>query len=93
MSSELNNMKTDLLSRIDRGIKYSQSKGAEAAEIYMINTDSLSINMKAGIIEAKQGGQIGIGVRCIVGGSKIGFASSSGITDEFVNFAVDAAIP
>ncbi|MCG3218909.1 MAG: TldD/PmbA family protein, partial [Candidatus Heimdallarchaeota archaeon] len=82
----------DLLSRIDRGLKYSQSKGAEAAEIYMINTDALSINMMAGIIEAKQGGQIGIGVRCIVDGSKMGFASSSGITDEFVNFAVDAAI-
>ncbi|MHA1910968.1 MAG: TldD/PmbA family protein [Candidatus Kariarchaeaceae archaeon] len=92
MSSELNNMKSDLLSRIDRGLEYSQTKGAEGAEIYMINTDSLSINMKAGIIEAKQGGQIGIGVRCIVDGSKMGFASSSGITDEFVNFAVDAAI-
>ena len=92
MSSELNDIKTDLLSRIDRGLKYSRSKGAEAAEIYMINTSSLDIQMNNGIIEAKQGGTIGIGARCIVDGSKIGFASSSGITDEFVNFAIDAAI-
>ena len=43
------------------------------------------------MIDATQGGNIGIGCRCLTG-KKIGFATASGITESAVNFAIESAL-
>ncbi|MHA2254035.1 MAG: TldD/PmbA family protein, partial [Candidatus Kariarchaeaceae archaeon] len=87
---EFDDLKTDLKARVDRGLKYGQSKGVDGLEIYIINTKSLSISLEEGMISATHGGQVGVGVRSVMG-KKVGFASASGITDDSVNFAIESA--
>jgi PmbA protein len=88
---DFEDLESDLLARIDRGLKYGRSKGADALELYITNSRSLSVKIKGRIIDASQGGNIGIGCRCLTG-KKIGFASSSGITDSAINFTIDSAL-
>ncbi|MFX1430316.1 MAG: TldD/PmbA family protein [Promethearchaeota archaeon] len=57
----------------------------------MTKSHSLNVNLKNGMIDATQGGNIGIGCRCLTG-KKIGFASASGITDSAMNFAIESAL-
>jgi PmbA protein len=92
MKYDFDNAKDELLSKIDRGLKYGTSKGAETLELYLSNSHSMNISIEAGIITAIQGGIIGVGCRCVAGGNKIGFASTSGISDERINFAIDSAL-
>ncbi|MCG3219483.1 MAG: hypothetical protein KAR35_10775, partial [Candidatus Heimdallarchaeota archaeon] len=91
MKIDFDDLKTDLLARIDRGIKHGSSVGAEAVEVYIINTENLNINMQSGMIDATQGGQVGVGARVAIG-KKIGFASASGISDDAVNYAIESAL-
>ncbi|MFX1317473.1 MAG: PmbA/TldA family metallopeptidase, partial [Promethearchaeota archaeon] len=90
MAVDFNDWESNLLSRIDRGLKYGRSLGIDALELYLTNSRSLNIKIKSGMIDGNQGGNIGVGCRCVIG-KKIGFASVSGITDSAVNFAVDSA--
>ena len=82
----------ELRSIIDRGLKYAKERYPEFQhEIYAINTRSLNISIQAGMVNAVQGGQVGIGVRSVKD-RKLGFTSASGILDDNVNFAVDNAV-
>ncbi len=83
--------KSDLLARVDRGLKIGTNLGATSLELYISRTHSLNIAMKSGMIDATQGGVIGVGCRALIG-KKIGFASASGITDSTVNFVIQSAI-
>ncbi|MHA1976466.1 MAG: TldD/PmbA family protein [Candidatus Hodarchaeales archaeon] len=89
--SEFSEMKDDLLSRVERGLKHGAASGAKSSDLYIIKYNELAINMDEGIITAQRGGTIGVGCRCVLD-KKIGFASSSGITDSAVDFAIESAI-
>ncbi len=91
MSLDFDDWESDLLSRGDRGLKYGKSLGADAIELYITNSRSLNVKIKGGMIDANQGGNIGVGCRCLTG-KKIGFAAASGITDSAVNFAIESAL-
>jgi predicted Zn-dependent protease len=84
MNYDFDNAKADLLAKINRGLKYGSSKGVESLELYLANSRSINISIEAGIIAAKQGGIIGVGCRCVADGNKVGFASTSGVTDQRV---------
>ncbi len=83
--------KNDLLAKTDRGMKFGKSIGANDLELYITRTRSLNISIQSGLVNAKQGGQVGIGCRCITN-NKIGFASTSGMSDEDVNFVIESAL-
>ncbi|MFX1411889.1 MAG: TldD/PmbA family protein [Promethearchaeota archaeon] len=87
---DFNDWEASLLSNIDRGLKFGRSLGIDALELYLTNSRSLNIKIKSGMIDGTQGGNIGVGCRCVTG-KKVGFASASGITDTAVNFAVESA--
>ncbi len=91
MIIDFEDWESDLLSRIDRGLKFGLSLGAGALELYIANFQSLDIKIKSGMIDATKGGNIGVGCRCVIG-KKVGFASASGITDAAVNFAIESAL-
>jgi len=91
MTINFEELESDLLARIDRGLKFGKSLGIDALELYITNSSSLNVNIKGGMLEATQGGNTGIGCRCITG-KKIGFASASGINDSAVNFAIESAL-
>jgi PmbA protein len=91
MALNFDDWELDLLSRVDRGLKYGKSLGTDAIELYMTNSRTLNVKIKGGMIDANQGGNIGVGCRCLTG-KKIGFAAASGITDSAVNFAVESAL-
>lgn len=91
MSLDFDDWESDLLSRVDRGLKYGKSLGVDAIEIYMTNSRSVNVKIKGGMIDANQGGNIGVGCRCLTG-KKLGFAAASGITDSAVNFAIESAL-
>jgi PmbA protein len=91
MSLDFDDWESDLLSRIDQGLKFGKSLGTDAIELYLTNSCTLNIKLKGGMIDATQGGNIGIGCRCLTG-KKVGFATASGITDSAVNFAIESAL-
>jgi len=91
MSLDFDDWESDLLSRVDRGLKYGNSLGTDAIELYITNSRSLNVKIKGGMIDANQGGNIGVGCRCLMG-KKLGFAAASGITDSAVNFAIESAL-
>ncbi|MFX1566898.1 MAG: TldD/PmbA family protein [Promethearchaeota archaeon] len=91
MSLDFDDWESDLLSRIDRGLKFGRSLGTDAIELYLTKSRTLDIKLKGGMIDATQGGNIGIGCRCLTG-KRVGFATVSGITDSAVNFAIESAL-
>jgi PmbA protein len=91
MNSNLNEWENDLISNLERGLKYGKSKGIDALELYLINSYSLDVKIKGEIIDVNQGGDIGVGCRSVKN-NKIGFATASGIGDSSVDFAVDSAL-
>jgi PmbA protein len=91
MALDFEDWESDLLARVDRGLKFGKSLGIDALELYLTNSRSLNVILKTGMIYATQGGNIGIGCRCLTG-KKIGFASASGISDSSVNFAIESAL-
>ena len=91
MNLAFDEWESDLLSRVERGLKFGLSLGIDALELYITNTQSLDIKIESGMIDATQGGNIGVGCRCVMG-KKVGFTSASGITDTAVNFAIESAL-
>ena len=91
MTLNFDEWESDLLARVDRGLKFGNSLGIDALELYIANSRSLNVIIKGGMLNATQGGNIGVGCRCLTG-KKIGFASASGISDSTVNFAIESAL-
>ncbi len=91
MKADFEDWKTELLAKIDSGLKKGRNLGADALELYIINTHSLEVLNQSGLINPKQGGSIGVGCRCVID-QKVGFAASSGISDSDVNFTIESAI-
>lgn len=91
MTLDFEDWESDLLARLERGLKFGKSQGIDALELYITNSRSLNVKIKGGMLDATQGGNIGVGCRCLTG-KKIGFASASGIYDSAVNFAIESAL-
>jgi PmbA protein len=91
MDNKLINWEDELLSSLERGLKYGKSKGPDALELYLTNSYSLVAKIKGEIIDVNQGGDIGVGCRSVKD-NKIGFSTSSGIEDSSVNFAIESAL-
>jgi PmbA protein len=91
MDNKLVNWEDELISSLERGLKYGKSKGSDALELYLTNSYSLVAKIKGEIIDVNQGGDIGVGCRS-VNDNKIGFSTSSGIEDSSVNFAIESAL-
>ena len=91
MSLDFDDWESDLLSRVDRGLKYGKSLGTDAVELYITNSRTLNVKIKGGMIDANQGGNIGVGCRCLTE-KKLGFAAASGITNSAINFAIESAL-
>ncbi|MEJ2252231.1 MAG: TldD/PmbA family protein, partial [Candidatus Lokiarchaeota archaeon] len=90
MRLDFEDWESDLCSRAERGVKFGKSLGADALEVYITNSYSLNIKVKGKIIDGSQGGNIGVGCRCINEG-KVGFSSASGIDESAVNYAIKSA--
>lgn len=89
---DFDQIKPDLQAIVDRGLSYAKNNYSDFShEIFVINTSSLDINIASGMVTAIQGGEVGVGVRSVIN-NKVGFASSSGISDSNVNFAIDNAV-
>ena len=87
---DFDDWKSELLAKIDTGLKEGKNLGIDSLEIFVSNLHSLRVLMSSGLIDTKQGGIIGVGCRCRVG-QKIGFASASGIADSEILFAIKSA--
>jgi len=91
LTLDFDDWESDLLSRVERGLKFGTSRGVDALELYITNSKSLNVKIKTGMIDATEGGNIGVGCRCVTG-KRIGFSSASGITDSAINFAIESAL-
>ncbi|HDZ18587.1 hypothetical protein LCGC14_1020190 [marine sediment metagenome] len=91
MNADFDEWESDLLSRVERGLNFGTSLGADALELYITNSRSLDVKIKTGMIDATQGGNTGVGCRCFIS-KKVGFSSASGISDSAVNFAIKSAL-
>lgn len=91
MEGLLKEREEDLLSRVERGLKYGKAKGADSLELYITNSYSLDSKIKGKIITLNQGGNIGVACRSVIG-KKIGFATASGKENSSIDFAIDSAL-
>jgi len=88
---DFENWQSELENKLATAVKIATSKQIEEFEVYMIRSRSVNAEVMNGLVNAKNGGQIGIGAR-VVKNKKIGSASSSGLDDEAINFALDNAL-
>ncbi len=91
MVVNLDKLSEELSSMADFGLRKAQSDGAEESEIFISNIDTLDVQIETGILKARQGAAIGVGVRVVVDG-KVGFAAASGTGDSNVKSAVEEAV-
>ena len=91
MTIDLDRLAEEMPSLADSGVKRAKAKGAEESEVFISNVDTLSIAIRTGIIEARQGASLGIGIRVVVDG-KVGFAAISGMDEALVNRTIQEAI-
>jgi PmbA protein len=87
---DFDDWKSEVLAKIDTGLKEGRNLGIDSLELFISNIHDLRVQMNSGLIEAKQGGIIGVGCRCKVG-QKIGFASASGIDASEISFSIKSA--
>jgi PmbA protein len=86
------NLKDELLSVLDSGLKTARQKDREAEfEIYIYYRHSTRVDAKQGVVEATDGLVEGNAVRAAKHKS-IGFASSSGISTDRIEHSIDEAI-
>jgi PmbA protein len=86
------NLKDELLSVLDSGLKSARKKDREAEfEIYIFYRHSTRVDVKQGVVEATDGLVEGNAVR-IAKRKSLGFASSSGISTNRIEHSLDEAI-
>ena len=91
MTIDLDLLADELSSLADLGVKKARTKGAEEAEVFLSNIESLTILIRSGILQARQGASLGTGVRVVVD-EKVGFAAASGIGEAQIESTVQEAI-
>ena len=91
MKDDLDRIADELSSLAELGVKKAKAKGAEEAEAFISNVNTLSISMKTGAVVARQGSSLGVGVRVALG-KKVGFAAISGIDEAKIVRTAQEAI-
>jgi PmbA protein len=91
MTSDLDRIADGLSSLAELGVKKAKAKGAKEAEAFVSNINTLSISIKTGIVVARQGSSLGVGIRVVLG-KKVGFAATSGIDETKIEHTAQEAI-
>jgi len=91
VTTSLGRIADELSSLADFGVKKAKAKGAEESEVFVSNIDTLSINIKTGLLEARQGTALGVGIRVVLNG-KVGFAATSGTDEKQIEQTIQEAI-
>ncbi len=89
---EFDNLKEELLSVVDTGLKYGRNLDSSIElEIYMFYESNAEAEIAQGVVTAKDGVTTGNAVRA-ARGKQVGFACASGIASDRVKFSVNEAI-
>ncbi len=89
---EYENLKDELLSAIDTGLKYAKTVDPKADfELYLIYRSMAKVDIKQGLVEATDGIVEGNAVR-VAKQNSVSFASSSGISTNKVKQSINEAI-
>ena len=91
MRDDLDRIADELSSLAELGVKKAKAKGAEESEVFVSNVNTLSLNVKTGIVAARQGSSLGVGIRVAIG-KKVGFAATSGIDDTKIERTAQEAM-
>ncbi|NIP67052.1 hypothetical protein GWN63_03220, partial [Candidatus Bathyarchaeota archaeon] len=91
MAKTLDSTQDELTTLAELGMKKALSAGAEEAETFVSWMDTISINIKKNIIEARRGSPAGVGVRVVWNG-KVGFAAQSGTDKAGIERVVEEAL-
>ena len=89
---EYENLKDELLSTVDTGLKYARTVDREAEfELYLFYQNRAGVSITQGVVEASEGIIEGNAVR-VVRQNSVSFASSSGISTDRIKRSIDEAI-
>ncbi|MGY5876191.1 MAG: hypothetical protein RTU30_10620, partial [Candidatus Thorarchaeota archaeon] len=89
---EFDNLKEELLSVVDTGLKYGRNFDSSVElEIFLFYESNSEAEIAQGVVTAKDGVTTGNAVRA-ARGKQVGFACASGIAPERVKFSVNEAI-
>ena len=89
---EFDNLKDELLSVTDTGLKYAKSLDSTSEfEIFVYYQNRVSANIDQGIVTAQDGAMAGTAVRAAKG-KQIGFAVASGVSADRVKLAAREAL-
>jgi PmbA protein len=89
---EYQNLKDDMLSAIDTGLKFARTVDAKAEfELYLFYRSNASVSIKQGMVESTDGIVEGNAVR-VAKQNSVSFASSSGISIDRIKRSVNEAV-
>ncbi len=91
MTVDLEMIADKLSSKADSALKKAKKEGSEESEIFLSHIDTLQVQIATGILKARQGAAIGVGVRVVADG-KVGFAAASGIAESSIERVVEEAV-
>ncbi|MHA1168879.1 MAG: TldD/PmbA family protein [Candidatus Hodarchaeales archaeon] len=93
---EFENLKSELLSKIDTSLKYAVSiAGAADVELYLFYRNEAKVNIEEGVVSASDGQIAGNAVRLATGSEghkKISFSSSSGLDIDQIKKNIKEAL-
>ncbi|MHA2179564.1 MAG: TldD/PmbA family protein [Candidatus Thorarchaeota archaeon] len=89
---EFDNLKDELLSVTDTGLKYAKSLDTSTEfEVFVSYQNDVSASISQGIVTAKDGAAAGTAVRATKG-KRVGFAVASGVAPERIKLAAKEAL-
>jgi PmbA protein len=91
MTINLDKVADELSNLAESGVKKARAKGAEEAEVFISNINTINITLKTSVIEAREGTSLGLGIR-VVSDGKVGFAATSGISETRINDTIEEAL-
>lgn len=91
MAMAFDSVQDELTALAELGVKKALASGAEEAEAFLSWSDTISINIKKALVEARRGVPSGIGIR-VVSDGKVGFAATSGVDKSQIERVADEAV-
>jgi len=88
---DLDKVADELSTLAESCVKKAKARGAEEAEVFISNINTINITLKTNVIEAREGTSIGLGMRVVLDG-KVGFAATSGVDDKRINDTIEEAL-
>lgn len=91
MTIDLDKIADELSTLAESAVKKAKGKGAEEAEVFISNINTINITLKTSVIEAREGTSLGLGIRVVLD-KKVGFAATSGISETRINDTIEEAL-